>query len=123
MSANGAADDALSVAVVTPDHEPPGPWLRKCHESVLARTHAATHILVADGNSRIDQLADGRRRDAGLGDDDARLEIPDNGGDRLARPGRPVDRIGAAVLANRAAFPGNPEVGPAQNRRLDAERR
>jgi hypothetical protein len=37
------------VAVVTPYHETPLDWLHRCHQSVLAQTHPATHFLVADG--------------------------------------------------------------------------
>ncbi|MFN8011590.1 MAG: tetratricopeptide repeat protein [Holophagaceae bacterium] len=39
----------LRVAVVTPYHAEPEAMLRKGHESVLAQTYPATHILVADG--------------------------------------------------------------------------
>jgi len=39
----------LNVAVVTPYYRANRTWLEDCHRSVLAQTHACTHILVADG--------------------------------------------------------------------------
>jgi glycosyltransferase involved in cell wall biosynthesis len=42
----------MKVAVVTPYYREPLDTLRRCHESVLAQTHAATHFMVADGHAR-----------------------------------------------------------------------
>ena len=42
----------MRVAVVTPYFDESIEWLKKCHESVLAQTHASTHFLVADGKPR-----------------------------------------------------------------------
>lgn len=39
----------MRVAVVTPYFREPLEWLEECHDSVLAQTHACTHIMVADG--------------------------------------------------------------------------
>lgn len=44
----------MRVAVVTPYFREPIAWLRECHASVLAQTHACTHIMVADGHPRVD---------------------------------------------------------------------
>ena len=40
----------MRVAIITPYAREPEEQLRQCHESVIAQTHAATHILVADGS-------------------------------------------------------------------------
>lgn len=40
---------SFRVAVVTPYHETPLDWLHRCHQSVLAQSYPATHIMVADG--------------------------------------------------------------------------
>lgn len=39
----------MRVAVITPFHDPDPDYLARCHASVRAQTHAATHILVSDG--------------------------------------------------------------------------
>src|SRR3990172_6396080 len=39
----------MRVAVITPYYKAREDWLTRCHESVRAQTHPATHILVADG--------------------------------------------------------------------------
>jgi glycosyltransferase involved in cell wall biosynthesis len=39
----------LKVAVVTPYHAEPRPWIERCIASVAAQTHACEHIVVADG--------------------------------------------------------------------------
>ena len=44
----------MKVAVVTPYFDEPLEILERCHASVLAQTHGATHILVADGHPRRD---------------------------------------------------------------------
>ncbi len=41
----------MRVAVITPLHETRLDWLRQCHASVRAQTHACTHILVSDGGA------------------------------------------------------------------------
>jgi hypothetical protein len=40
----------MRVAVVTPYFREPLDWLRQCHASVRAQTHACTHVMVADGH-------------------------------------------------------------------------
>jgi len=40
---------ARRVAIVTPYHGEPLAWIAKAHASVLMQTHAADHVLVADG--------------------------------------------------------------------------
>lgn len=39
----------FKVAIVTPYYDDPVKWIERCHESVLAQSYPATHILVADG--------------------------------------------------------------------------
>jgi glycosyltransferase involved in cell wall biosynthesis len=39
----------MRIAVVTPCHNTPQPWLDQCRRSVLGQTVAGTHILVNDG--------------------------------------------------------------------------
>jgi len=40
----------MKVAVVTPYFREPLETLERCHRSVLAQTHAATHLMIADGH-------------------------------------------------------------------------
>jgi hypothetical protein len=40
----------MRVAVVTPYHREPRPWLERCVASVRAQTRECTHVLVADGH-------------------------------------------------------------------------
>jgi hypothetical protein len=39
----------MKVAVITPYHSEPRPWLERCIKSVKQQTHAATHFMVSDG--------------------------------------------------------------------------
>lgn len=39
----------MKVAIITPYYKEPVATLKRCHESVINQTKAATHILVADG--------------------------------------------------------------------------
>lgn len=47
---DAASSAHLRVAVVTPYHREPDALLQACHASVLAQSHPATHIVVADGH-------------------------------------------------------------------------
>lgn len=49
----------MRVAVVTPYHREPAPWLTRCLESVRLQTHPATHFVVADGHPQawVDEAA------------------------------------------------------------------
>lgn len=42
----------MKVAVITPYHSEPLEYLKNCHNSVVAQTHACTHVMVADGMPR-----------------------------------------------------------------------
>jgi hypothetical protein len=47
----------MRVAVVSPYFRESLDWLRECHDSVRAQTHACTHIMVADGYPRAEVAA------------------------------------------------------------------
>ena len=40
----------MRIAVVTPYYQESTDILRRCHDSVVAQTHAVTHIMLADGH-------------------------------------------------------------------------
>lgn len=42
----------MKIAVVTPYFNESDDYLRTCHESVMAQTHACTHFMVSDGRPR-----------------------------------------------------------------------